>query len=589
MWVLTLRMAILALVILMILVPVSATSISSSPKSSNILVKGDNNTTYGRLAVLIVLDAVNYTVFGELLNAGYLPNFQRLISSGKLVVGKTIIPSATTAAWTALFTGAPPEINGVVNTYAINATYYHELPPDMEPETVGYSQMIQAESLVEVLNEKNIKIGFVYTESKVAVALGKEGRASISMYYPEPFDPYDPSLPIAFRESYLDDLTNVSISIIKTFSSAVKEGEKALVVIDYPEPDASGHTHGPMSSYYKDVLEIIDSEIGRIIDYLNESGLWEKTLMIVTTDHSMIQTNSEYNVLTTDEKHIVGLPIEHRVVPIGTLACIYLKHEEDLEVAVDYLSKIDWIEGIWARKAVPNINGTLADIGLNITYAGDIVVSLKTPYYAYTFESKGAHGGVNTLTVPIIFSGGTFNKSVVIPDNISITDIAPTLAGFLAVRKPSNAVGRDLGVYTNFADVLVSANPAIAKPSQNITINITYAMRFAETATLSMKVTNAKTNETIITRDIQLSLKSGVELVNISVSYEGEYMVEVVITSASGVLGRGFTKILIIKEVKPGTPPEVYYAFAISIVFGIIIVATPFLVKKFLMGPKHVE
>jgi len=557
--------------------------------SENICVTmmGNDNSVYGRLAVLVVLDALNYTTFEELLDAAQLPNFYRLITTGNLVLGKTIVPSATTAAWAALLTGAPPEINGVVNTYAINSTYYHLLPLDVEPETVGYSEMIQAESLAEVLLEENVKLGFIYTESKVSVALGREGRASISVYYPEPYNPYDPSLPIIFRESYLDDLINRSISVIDVFSRGIREGERALVVIDFPEPDASGHTHGPTSSYYKDILKIIDLEIGKLINYLNETGLWDRTLMILTTDHSMIQTIPEYRVLTADGKHIVGLPVEHRVVPIGTLVYIYLKHEEDLSIAVDYLSKIDWIEGIWTRTPIEKANGTLADLGLNTTYAGDIVVSLKSPYYAYTFESNGAHGGINTRTIPIIFSGGMYDKNVNIPSNISLLDICPTLAGFLGVRIPSNATGRDLGVYKNFADVRVSVNPAIAKPHQSIEINVTYSMSQYETATLRIAITNIKTNETVVSEELEIDAQSGLKTTNITIAEEGEYVVEAIILSETGALGRGAAKILIIEEVKAGTPPEVYYALALSIILGIIIIASPILIKKFLMGSKY--
>ncbi len=575
------------LLLLIFLLTPTSTSYGNTMVYGNTIPKENNNVVYGRLAILIILDALNYTVFEELLDAGQLQNFHKLINLGTLVLGKTIVPSATTAAWAALFTGAPPEINGVVNTYAINSTYYHLLPPDVEPETVGYSDMIKGESLAEVLNEENVKLGFIYSESKVSVALGREGKASLSVYYPEPFDPYDPSLPIIFRESYLDDLINRSINIIDVFSRSIIDGERALVVIDLPEPDASGHTHGPMSSYYKDILGIIDSKIGNLIDYLNESGLWERTLIVVATDHSMIQTVPEYQVLTSDDKHIVGLPVEHRVVPIGTLAYIYLKHEEDLDVAVDYLAKIDWIEGIWTRRPIEGANGTLADIGLNITYAGDIVISLRAPYYIYKYTSKGAHGGVNTRTIPIIFSGGMYDSNYSIPSNVSLLDICPTLAGFLGVRAPKDSVGRDLGVYKNFADIKVGVNPAIANPHQSIEINVSYSMSRYEPTILTISVVDTKTNKTIISQNIEIETAAGTKRTNIIIEKEGEYLVEAIISSKDTPLGRGETKILVVEKAEAETPPEVYYALAISIGIGVVILATPFLIKKLLRGYRH--
>ncbi|MCR8433625.1 MAG: alkaline phosphatase family protein [Crenarchaeota archaeon] len=556
----------------------------STHQENFIVIGGEDNTVYGRLAILVVLDALNYTVFKELLDANMLPNFQNLIENGRLVLGKTIYPAATTACWAALFTGAPPGVNGVVNTNAMNSTEYHLLPLDVEPRTIYYSEMVRAESLAEVLLSEGVKCGFLYSESKVLIALGKSGKASVVTYYPPSYNAYDPSLPVIFRRYYIEELINKSINIIDAFSQIIKDGGRALVTVDLPEPDASGHTHGPTSSYYKDVIKAIDSGLGKLVDYLRTSQLWNKTLLIVTTDHSMIQTTPEYNVLTADGKHLVGLPVEHRVIPIGTLVYIYLKHEEHLNIAVEYLKKLDWISGIWTRKPVEGTNGTLSDINLNITYAGDIVVDLKEPYYARIGSTKGDHGGTNTLTIPIIFSGGMYKDSD-LPGDIGILDLCPTLAGFLNVRRPSSSEGRNLRIYKNFADVKVSVKPTIAKPNQQITVNITYSMLQFETATLKVRVLNMKTNEEVVSKEMAIEAPNKTETIDIAIGIEGEYLVEAIVFSDGNPLGRSVAKFLVIKEL--GTPVVVYYALAISITLGVVIMILPIMLRKRLIGGKY--
>ena len=561
-----------------------AYGITSYCENKVVILNNESEQIYGRVAVLITLDAVNFTVFQDLLSSGSLPNISQLIDNGILVLGKTIVPSATCASWAALGTGAPPQINGVVHTYAINSTEYHSLPPDEEPSTLSYKDMIKAESIIEVANRENVITGIIYSESKVSVFFGKNGTPTYSQYISETYDPYYAGLPVSFRKDYLEDLTNSFISMIDNFIPSIKLGKNALFVIDYPEPDASGHTHGPLSDYYREVLSLFDDFVGLIVNHLKETGLWDKTLLIFMTDHSMIQVDPDLNVLTSDMEHLAGLPLEHRVVGIGTLAYIYLKHPEQLEEALSYLKDIDWIESIWVRTPVGDYNKTLDEINLNSSYAGDIVISIKEPHFASQYENKGSHGGINTLNIPIIISGGMCNTSKVLKNGtVRLIDIAPTIAGFMNIDKPKNAVGNDLEVYSNYADLNIEIEPSIAEPNTNVTLSVLYEMRLLESDT-SLELAIIKDNSSYYNKTIELTSKTGTKNITIMFEDEGYYDIYAAIKRGKKILGGTTGRVLVVKVTVEESKTPIIASLILSIAIGVVIILTPYFVKKIRIG-----
>jgi len=526
------------------------------------------------------MDAVNHSVLEELMNEGKLPNITSLVESGMYVIGRTIIPSATTASWAALATGAPPRINGVLHTYAINATHYHSILIDEEPQHLGYEDMIRAESIIEVANEEGVKTGIVYSEKKVSVFFGATGVPSTSILMTEPYDAYSETLPIENRTEYTYNLTQKFIDIIDMFYTSIKNGERALLVLDYPEPDSSGHTHGPLSDYYKNMLEIIDGHIGRVVNHLKELGLWNRTLLIVMSDHSMIQVNREQNVMTEDGEHIMGLPVEHRAVGIGTLAYIYLKHTEQLDTAVDYLKRLSWVMGIWTREEISGVNGTLSDLDLDLPYGPDIVISIREPYYASRYENWGTHGGLNTIEIPIVISGGMLNTSKTLSNgSVRIIDIMPTMAGFLGMRMPKNATGRNLGIYMNFADVTMEVSPGIAEPGDTISISVSYRINVLKDEA-KLRVVVESENKTYEEKEFAIYEDEGNKKTSITLKDEGEYTIRAIVSAEGELLGGAVSKILVV-SLKVETPKApIIGSIILSIVFGILIVISPVIVVK---------
>ena len=64
--------------------------------------------------------------------------------------------------------------------------------------------------------------------------------------------------------------------------------------VHFAEVDHSGHQHGENSKEYNDALISNDTWTGKIIDKLKELGLYDKTLVYVTSDHGFNEGASNH-------------------------------------------------------------------------------------------------------------------------------------------------------------------------------------------------------------------------------------------------------------------------------------------------------
>jgi hypothetical protein len=62
----------------------------------------------------------------------------------------------------------------------------------------------------------------------------------------------------------------------------------------FEEPDEQGHIYGENSPEYSEALKTTDQWLGRIMDKLRELGIYEKTLIMVTSDHGMDENGNEH-------------------------------------------------------------------------------------------------------------------------------------------------------------------------------------------------------------------------------------------------------------------------------------------------------
>ncbi|KAB5562166.1 hypothetical protein PHYPO_G00014870 [Pangasianodon hypophthalmus] len=62
----------------------------------------------------------------------------------------------------------------------------------------------------------------------------------------------------------------------------------------WEEPDNTGHIYGPENTtMMAKVLKEVDDHVGFLMDHLNQTGLWGKINVIITSDHGMVQCSQD--------------------------------------------------------------------------------------------------------------------------------------------------------------------------------------------------------------------------------------------------------------------------------------------------------
>ncbi len=536
----------------------------------------------GKLGIIVIVDALNTT----LLETADTPNIDQLASEGMFFLNSTtVLPSATTAAHVALVTGTPPEVNGVVNTVAYNSTRYHELLPDESPDLayVNYFDMLRVKTLPEVAKENDIKVGLIISKSKLEVMAGQTHAADKLLLIPNEVvagDPHDASYPFNKRMDIVEWVTNATISTIEEFYQYILNGESALLIVHYAEPD---YIQGALGVLHPDTIrlvEYIDSQIGEIVNKLKTLDLWSRTFFVLLADHGFTPVNPNLNLLSNDYLHLSAVHVEHIVrETAGLLLFIYLKNLNSLQEVVNELYEYPWVRNIWTRFEVENATGTLSDIGLNNEFAGDIVLDINPPYYASRYYSVGVHGGTVTQTIPLLFAGGLLEKKKI--KTPTILDIAPTLAKLYGFTMP-NATGEDLGLTKPTAQVKIKASPGIAFIGDTITFQLNYTLTgYISGISASLEILN-ESGIPIFSDQKSVTGISGSVTFSTSIKNIGTYRVIGIIKDSEGDIlgGKSINIIVVEKEKVPYPIGKVAVALSITVIFTVILIILPIQLSK---------
>jgi hypothetical protein len=98
-----------------------------------------------------------------------------------------------------------------------------------------------------------------------------------------------------------------------------------LVYFEFSLPDGAAHDYGPHHEGAREALDESDRRIGHILRQLDEQGLFESTLFVVTTDHGMAITDVDLRA------NPARIPQRDGMAAITAEPLIYLR---DLDVAV---------------------------------------------------------------------------------------------------------------------------------------------------------------------------------------------------------------------------------------------------------------
>ena len=189
-----------------------------------------------------------------------MPNVKRLASEGTYTLAKrSVLPSSSAVNWASMFMGAGPEIHGY--------TEWGSQTPELPSREVSHYGIFP--SIWGLFRDAypDAEMGYIYEWD--------------GMKYFVEMSAFNFTKQVSASEENPRGITDAAVSYISN-------AKPAFVGIIFDRPDHEGHEYGHGSPQYFQTLSMIDSYIGEIIKAVDDAGMTDNTIFIVTSDHGGI-------------------------------------------------------------------------------------------------------------------------------------------------------------------------------------------------------------------------------------------------------------------------------------------------------------
>ena len=298
----------------------------------------------------------------------------------------------------------------------------------------------------------------------------------------------------------LDD-SQVMDEVLRTIEEGVPVGGEMrrpdFTFVNLHQVDSAGHFFG-RGPVYDQAIALADDELERLVSTLRARGDWERTVMIVLSDHSMDQTPTKVNLENVIEDAGVSADQFQAVMgDNGMAAHIYLADRESpqrfalLKRIRDAVAAHPSVADALYREANPEDGGeehTIAkarsDWHVEGERSGDLFVAAKSgSLFASSTgtgnAAQGHHGSHSTRDNFFAVIGGSelvsrrtvsspaapdFDDTAQNPEQAENVDVAATVMGLFGLFAPPDDAGRFLDEAFDkkaLADVAVPVRPRL--------------------------------------------------------------------------------------------------------------------------------
>lgn len=387
-----------------------------------------------------------------------LPNLRRLAAEGVRADRMTVsTPSVTWPNHTTLVTGVPPARHQVL----ANGRFEEKDadPPFSINPRRSKEELCKAPTVYDVAHAAGMKTA----EINWPVTRGAKTLDWTFPDHPDPIMYTSPDLvkwltterllaeptDLAFR-----NLGSVSRDVVWTRAAAelFRKHRPNLLLLHLLNTDGQQHAHGPQSTEAFTALSLADRYVGDILEAVKNSGVKDKTAVIVTADHGFVRVTKQIrpNVRLRSRGLIrpqgQSLVWDAQSISEGGLGLVYVPKER---VNPDLLAR--------ARAALAGMEGVeailepkdYATYGIPVPGQSDqapyLVLAAKDGY-AFANESTGeevslqvrptgSHGYLQAnphLDALFVATGAGFKKGARV-ERIRNLDVAPTIAHLLQI------------------------------------------------------------------------------------------------------------------------------------------------------------
>ena len=222
----------------------------------------------------------------------------------------------------------------------------------------------------------------------------------------------------------------------------VTSADPDLVFANFGDIDRVGHSDltGPTVRAARTTpLALSDAQIGRFVDHLVTTGIWETSVLIVLADHSM-DWSIPSNVISVD-LILRDYPALREQIVIGQNGGADLLYwvGSDMERAAG-LAEVRAL--VSAHEGVLSVN-VPSDLRLGIE-AGDLVAYCRAGWrfsdpMIVSNPIPGNHGHPTTEPIPFFISGGSprVRTGITLSEPARTVDVAPTVGALFSLAQPS--------------------------------------------------------------------------------------------------------------------------------------------------------
>ena len=234
--------------------------------------------------LFIVIDGVPGAIFDEMLDAGRLPNVQRhVIERGcRVRKGLTVFPSVTFSAQVGAITGLYPghsSVTGIKWYDRYRGQLRHYLSADfwdLEDDLTLYSpKLLDFERLMSKPETPFTRLRGHRTAS-IQQIIGRDAERRSFFFF---------ELGLSRITHHLPHQTDKSVArkLVKLYGKSGRQPRFTFCC--FPDFDCEAHSSGIRSARTFKLLERFDGYLGKIVETMKASGIYEKSYIIVTSDH----------------------------------------------------------------------------------------------------------------------------------------------------------------------------------------------------------------------------------------------------------------------------------------------------------------
>ena len=220
--------------------------------------------------------------------ADSIPHIRQAMRLGSYTLSKrAVLPSVSGPNWAAMFNGTPAEFSGIIG---------NEYEPSFRP---SFQNEHHAQSTVfHLLRQQQ-------PDAEQGIVCEWDG-----------VQHYVDTLCLSHNEVIANPVGHPE-SIVDASIRYIRNAKPTLCFIHIDALDHAGHQFGEGSSEYYATLTHIDYQIGLIVDGIREAGIYDNSVIIITSDHGHKGKNHGGHALSEiDTPFIIwgkGVKVNHRI------------------------------------------------------------------------------------------------------------------------------------------------------------------------------------------------------------------------------------------------------------------------------------